>query len=390
MRRAETARPSLVDRLLAPGLGANARLERIEGLLDWPALEAELGGIYAAPTGRPSSPLGPLLRALLLRARHGLSDPAAEEAFRDRLSFRRFLGVAPDGATPDHNTLWRFREQLARRGLAERLLGAVDAQLMAKGMILKRGTLIDATLVAANVAPRNRRKDGRPVGPDARWTKRGRRALQGYKAHAAVDRGSGLVRRLVVTAADLHDSRKGGDPVQGDEAAVYAGKAYDARSFRDRIGRLGAADRVMHAGRRHRRLKPWQRWMSQALAPIRGAVERVFGTLKRSYGASRARFRNGSRNAVDLTVKALAYNLRRALHLAEPRPDSARGPARRRTNPRPEVTIRSAPRATASWPAPHTIQQPFRTHVLIQAGLREGLINVLCGKLQRFAADGKR
>jgi IS5 family transposase len=323
MRRAETAQLSLVDGLLAPGLGANARLERIEALLDWLALEAELGAVYAAPTGRPSYPVGLLFRALLLQAWYGLSDPAAEEAFRDRLSFRRFLGVALDEATPDHNTLWRFREQLARRGLAERLLATVDAQLQAKGMVLKRGTLIDATLVAANAAPRNRRKDGRPVDPDARWTKRGRGALLGYKAHAAVDQGSGLVRRLVVTGAEVHDSRKGGDLIQGDEAAVYADKAYDARSFRDRIGRLGAADRVMHAGRRHRRLEPWQRWMNQALAPIRGAVERVFGTLKRSYGASRARFWNGSRNAVDLTLKALAYNLRRALHLAEPRPDSA-------------------------------------------------------------------
>lgn len=322
-RRAKTAQLSLVDGLLAPGLGANARLERIETLLDWPALEAELGAVYAAPTGRPSYPVGLLLRALLLQARYGLGDPAAEAASRDRPSFRRFLGVAPGEATPDHDTPWRFREPLARRRLAERLLGAVDARPQAKGMALKRGTPIDATLVAANAAPRNRRKGGRPVDPDARWAKRGRRALQGYKAHAAVDQGSGLVRRLVVTAADLHDSRKGGDPVQGDEAAVYADKAYDARSFRDRIGRLGAADRVMHAGRRHRRLKPRQRWMSQALAPIRGAVERVFGTLKRACGASRARLGNGARNAVDLTVKALACNLRRALHLAEPRPESA-------------------------------------------------------------------
>jgi IS5 family transposase len=99
--------------------------------------------------------------------------------------------------------------------------------------------------------------------------------------------------------------------------------AYDAQSFRNRIRETGATDRVMHAGRRHRRLKPWQRWMNKTLAPVRSAVERVFGTLKRSYRADRARFWNGARNAVDLTVKALAYNLRRALNLAETRPDPA-------------------------------------------------------------------
>jgi IS5 family transposase len=323
MRHGRGGQLSLADGLAAPGLGSNPRLERIEGLLDWSALEGELACVYAAPTGRPSYPVGLLLRALLLQAWHGLSDPAAEEAFRDRLSFRRFLGVALDQPTPDHNTLWRFREELARRGLAERLLAAVTAQLAAQGMILKQGTLIDATLVQANVAAANRRQDGRPVDPDARWTKRGRRSLQGYKAHVAVDQGSGLVRKLAVTGADVHDSRKGSDLVQGDEAAIYADKAYDAKAFRERIRAAGAAERVMHAGRRHRHLKPWQRWMNKTLAPVRGAVERVFGTLKRSYRADRARFWNGPRNAVDLTVKILAYNLRHALNLAEPRPDPA-------------------------------------------------------------------
>lgn len=323
MRRGRGSQLSLADGLVAPGLGSNPRLERIEALLDWPALESELVGVYAAPTGRPSYPVGLLLRALLLQAWYGLSDPAAEEAFRDRLSFRHFLGVALDQPTPDHNTLWRFREELAKRGLAERLLAAVNAQLAVQGMILRQGTLIDATLVQANVAAANRRKDGSPVDPDARWTKRGRRSLQGYKAHVAVDQGSGLVRDLDLTGADLHDSRKGGDLVQGDEAAIYADKAYDAQSFRNRIHAAGAADRVMHAARRHRRLKPWQRWMNKTLAPIRGAVERVFGTLKRSYRADRARFWNGPRNTVDLTVKVLAYNLRRALSLAQPRSTSA-------------------------------------------------------------------
>jgi IS5 family transposase len=143
--------------------------------------------------------------------------------------------VALDEPTPDHNTLWRFREELARHGLAARLLAAVNAQLAEKGMILRQGTLIDATLVQANVAAANRRKDGSPVDPEARWTKRGRRSLQGYKAHVAVDRGSGLVRRLDLTGADLHDSRKGGDLIRGDEAAVYADppRTCCARSLRE-------------------------------------------------------------------------------------------------------------------------------------------------------------
>lgn len=323
MRRERTGQLSLADGLLAPGVGANARLERIEALLDWRALEAELAEVYAAPTGRPSYPVGVLLRALLLQAWHGLSDPAAEEALRDRLSFRRFLGVALDEPVPDHNTLWRFREELARRGLAERLLAQVNAQLAARGLILKQGTLIDATLIDANVAPANRRRDGRPVDPDARWAKRKRRSVLGYKMHVAVDQGTGLVRDLTVTGADVHDSRPAAGLLQGDEGRVLADKAYDSAALREAIRAGGAADRIMHRARRNRPLRPWQRWMNRALAPERGAVERVFGTAKRSYRCDRARLWNGARNTVDLTVKIIGYNLRRALNLPGLRPEPA-------------------------------------------------------------------
>ena len=323
MRRERSGELSLADGLMAPGVGVNARLERIEGLLDWPALESELSAVYAAPSGRPSYPVGLLPRAMLLQAWHGLSDPAAEAALADRLSFRRFLGVALDEPTPDHNTLWRFREELARRGLAERLLARVNAQLAAKGLILKQGTLIDATLVEANVAPANRRRDGRPVDPDARWAKRKHRSVLGYKLHVAVDQGTGLVRELVVTGADVHDSRPAAGLVQGDEGRVLADKAYDSAALRGVVRGSGAVDRIMHKARRNTPLRPWQRWMNKAVAPERGAVERVFGTAKRSYGCGRARLWNGLRNAVDLTVKIIGYNLRRALNLPGARPVAA-------------------------------------------------------------------
>jgi len=323
MRRERTGQLSLADGLVAPGVGVNPRLERIEALLDWGALEAELAEVYAAPVGRPSYPVGLLLRALLLQAWHGLSDPLAEEALKDRLSFRRFLGVALDEATPDHNTIWRFREELAKRGLAERLLAQVQAQLLAKGLVLKQGTLVDATLIAANVAAKNERQDGRPVDPDARWAKRKGGSVLGYKLHVAVDEGSGLVRALAVTGANVHDSRMAAGLVQGDEGRVLADKAYDSAALRQTVRAAGAQDRILHKARRNTPLRPWQRWMNKAVSPARAAVERVFGTAKRSYGCDRARLWNGARNTVDLTVKVIGYNLRRALNLPGVCPGSA-------------------------------------------------------------------
>jgi IS5 family transposase len=162
MRR-EARQLRLAEALVSGGKGG-ARLERIAALLDWDGLEAVLGGLRAAPTGRPGYPPLAMPRALLLLARwYGLSDPELEDALADRLSFRRFAGPPPDGPVPDETTVCRFRGELARRGLAERQLAAAHDQLAAKGLVLRRGTLIDATLVEADADVR-KGPEGRPAG----------------------------------------------------------------------------------------------------------------------------------------------------------------------------------------------------------------------------------
>src|SRR5271170_348705 len=114
MRR--ESKPASFAEALVVG-GGNRRLEAIEELLDWAAVERLLAPVYAAPSGRASYPVLSLFKAVLLGAWHGLSDPELEAGLGDRLSFRRFAGLALDAAVPDHSTLWRFREELRRRGL---------------------------------------------------------------------------------------------------------------------------------------------------------------------------------------------------------------------------------------------------------------------------------
>ncbi|HZF75308.1 MAG TPA: transposase, partial [Acetobacteraceae bacterium] len=133
------------------GAGSNRRLERIAELIDWAPLEQLLAPLRA-PTGRPGYPPLALFRALLLAQWYQLSDPGLEEALADRLLFRRFCGFGRDDATPYETTLCRFRATLAERGLAEALLAELNRQLDAKGLVLKAGTLIDATLVEAAVS----------------------------------------------------------------------------------------------------------------------------------------------------------------------------------------------------------------------------------------------
>jgi IS5 family transposase len=140
----------------------------------------------------------------------------------DRLSFRRFVGLALADPVPDHSTLSRFRAELVRRGLSERLLAELNRQLDAKGLMVKSGTLIDASLVEADG---RRPRQGEPVegrsDRDATWNAMPEQPLFGYKAHLAVDHGSGLVRQAILTPANVSDKMPFLALVQGDEQAVY-------------------------------------------------------------------------------------------------------------------------------------------------------------------------
>ena len=291
-------------------------LDRLDTVLDWPALETIVAGIYASREGGLAYPLLTYVKLLLLQQWYGLSDEGLEAAVDDRLSFRRFAGIPLAESVPDHSSIWRFREQLARHGLAEKLLAEVNRQLDARGLILRRGTLIDATILEAAVRP--------PAGdagevsghdPQAGWTKKNGRSRFGYKAHAAVDEGSGLVREVVMTPADVHDSVMGDGLVQGDEDAVYADKAYDDAARRKRLRKQGIEPRIMYQARRNRPLKPWRTWFNKAVAPVRAGVERLFGTMKRVYGHRRVRHLGLARNDVQLQALCAAIDLRRALVL---------------------------------------------------------------------------
>ena len=291
-------------------------LDRLDAALDWSPLEAIVAAIYASREGGRAYPLLTYVKLLLLQQWYGLSDEGLEAAVDDRLSFRRFAGIPLAESVPDHSSIWRFREELAKRGLAEQLLAEVNRQLDAKGLILRRGTLIDATILEAAVRPpAGDAGEVSPRDPQAGWTKKDGKSRFGYKAHVAVDEGSELVREAAMTPADVHDSVPADDLVQGDEAAVYADKAYDSAERRASLRARGIEPRIMCQARRNRPLKPWQTWFNKAVAPVRAGVERVFGTMKRGYGHRRVRYLGLARNDVQLQALCLAINLRRALAL---------------------------------------------------------------------------
>jgi IS5 family transposase len=293
---------------LVEGAGRNRQLERIGALVEWPAFELLLGAIYAAPLV--------LLRCLLLQQWYRLSDPGLEEALSDRLSFRRFVGLALADPVPDHSTLSRFRSELVRRGLSEPLLTELNRQLDARGLMVKSGTLIDASLVAADS---RRPRQGEPVegrsDRDATWNAMPETPLFGYKAHVAVDQSSGLVRRAILTPANVADKTPFLALVQGEEQAVYADKGYDGWWYRGELALRGIGDGIMASDYWRRPLDADGRARNRAIGKIRAPVERTFALMKRWYGYRRVRYRSLLRNALQLQLLAVALNLRRALAL---------------------------------------------------------------------------
>lgn len=295
--------------------GGNRRLERISALLDWASLEALLGGVYASATGRPSYPPLVLFKLLLLQGWYGLSDPAMEEAVADRLSFRRFAGLSLDEAVPDHSTISRFRTLLAERGLAEAAFALVTSQLDGLGVTIKGGTLIDATVIEAAAAEPPRQKGGgrSEADPDAAWVKRPDGSARfGYKLHAAVDLGTGIVRRAALTPANVADVDLGHALVIGDERSVYADKGYVGPRLRERLIAGKIRNRVQHKAQKNKPLTARQRLRNRLIGRVRGRVEGVFGALKRSYGLARMRYMGLSRNAAATFLTLIAWNLARA------------------------------------------------------------------------------
>ena len=272
-----------------------------------------------AETGRP--PFAPLLmlKALLLQQWYRLSDADLEEALNDRMSFRRFVGLGLEGTAPDHTTLCRFRNRLADLGLSDKLFGEFERQLDQRGLLLKQGTMIDASLIETPFRPGSADGSRAAADGDAALTARkGRPGTHyGYKIHAGVDRTSRLIRRILITGANVNDTVPAERLVCGDEAAVYADKGYTKKARSAWLRSLGIKDRIMKKSwGGGPPLSRWQKRLNGLIARRRAEVEGVFATLKRRLGLDRVRYRGLAKNQSHIDLAAIAYNMKRSLKLA--------------------------------------------------------------------------
>ncbi len=324
---------SFADQMIGPGRSRSDQFFRaVDQAVDWSPVEEALKDIHSAPTGRPGITPLLLFKVLLIQRWYDLSDPAAEDALNDRKSFARFAGLPLDEPAPDYSSISRFRTELIRRGLMGPLIEALMAQIQAKGLILKQGTLMDATFVLSAARPPSAPREAKPGkagadertspedplaagkrsrrDPDARWAKKGKKAYFGYKLHLAADQARRVVRAHRLTAANINDCELGPELVQPDGGPHYADKGYPSEPLRQKLAEHRLADGIMQLGTKYRPLRPAERRRNRILAGIRSKVEGVFGEMKQRLGLARARYLGLSKVQLECDLVVFAFNLK--------------------------------------------------------------------------------
>ena len=321
MSRRNFAQSSLADAFVKAYSRGGGFLQDLLETINWAAIDALFAQINANTKGAPGYPPLVMFKIVLLQQWYNLSDPAAEEAVRDRLSFRRFCGAPLDCETPDHSSIWRFRQMIDKLGLSEKLLEEVNRQLDARGLIVKRGTLVDATIIAAAVARLalrgrpSQRPRPRRLFHHQEWRDLFR--LQGASGggRGQRDRAQVVTRLAEMSSADLHDSQRGEAMIQGDEQAYYGDKAYDSKALRATLTEQGIDDKIAYKAQRNKPLVHWQKWFNRTASSVRVGVERSNATMKRWYGMARVRYLGLARNNCHLQFVVCAMNMKRALVL---------------------------------------------------------------------------
>lgn len=296
----------------------NRVLETIACEVDFSEAEARVAATYSQG-GRPATRVGVLLRVMILQHLYGLSDPQAEIQINDRLSFQKFLQLDTHEAVPDETTICRFRQRLIECGLHEQLLTLLNTQLEARGYIVKRTTLVDATLVESSRKRPDAQAAASGTAPDAdaSYTRKGGHTFYGYKAHVASDGAHQFIRAAVITTAKTYDGEVLPQITPADTRAVYADKAYDSKANRAWLRTHGIRNGILKKEAHHIHLTPRDEADNRRKSKVRRHIERIFAHLKHWQGYRRVRYLGLAKNQLELTLKAVAYNLKRLVKLME-------------------------------------------------------------------------
>ena len=338
--------PRLGDFFLSKRKTKTTFLDEIDAIIDWRPIQAFLDKKLkrkANAIGSPAYPSLAMFKVLLLQRWYNLSDPATEQALLDRISFIRFTGFSIEDDAPDETTICRFRNGLIKLNILDKLLDMINEQLEARKLLVREGSVVDASVVESSrrprkvidVMPQDREEDRASDDPgsgdepsakasysddeDAAWLRKGSRSYYGYKIHIVTDARDGFVLNGHATPANRSDTgeftRLVRDSRPRKGATIFADKGYCSGANRDLLRSCGLEDGTMDKTPRGGRLTDFEKQRNRAISSVRQIVERAFGTLKRGYGLARARYLGLQKMEAEFRLAAMAFNIRKAVLL---------------------------------------------------------------------------
>ena len=296
--------------------GANRVLETIAREVDFSPAEERVAATYSSG-GRPACRVGLLLRIMILQHLYGLSDPQAEEQLKDRLSFQKFVQLGSDEAVPDETTICRFRQRLIQCGLHEQLLELLNRQLEARGYIVKQTTLVDATIIESSRKRPDVQAAKEGTAPDAQasYTSKYGCSYYGYKAHISSDASHQLIRTALISTAKVVDHDMFERVAPPDSRQIYADKVYDTKANQAWLQARNIQSCIHKKGAHHIKLSVQDLQDNRVKGRIRQQIERIFAHFKQWQSYRRVRYLGLAKNQLELTLKAVAYNLKRLANI---------------------------------------------------------------------------
>jgi IS5 family transposase len=283
-------------------------LNEMNAVVPWTLLKQVVHPHYKKHGGRPPHDLELMLRIYFLQLWHNLSDPAMEDALYDRMSFQKFLGFdCFGGVIPDESSICRFRHLLEEHHLSGAILSCVNSHLSKHGLMLKAGTIVDATLLQAPVSTQN--KAGQR-DPEMSSTRKNNKWYFGAKGHIGVQSGGKpIIHSTDFTTAKDHDIKSLEKLLHGDEKALFGDSAYARRSDKIRARATGLYYGISDRGARGHPLSPTQRARNRKHSSIRAKVEHPFRVIKHLWGHMKMRYKGLEKNASQFTVLCALSNL---------------------------------------------------------------------------------
>lgn len=320
-------RESKLDRLGDP-------LAALEKYIDFASLAAEVDRVAPRPVspqgGRPPYPTETMVRILVVKRLHNLSDEQVEFQLIDRLSFQRFCGLQQSATIPDRTTVWTFENRIGSAA-AKAVFEAVQLQLQRRGYLARCGQIIDATLVPAprqridkedkaalekGEAPEWTPEQKRQRDTEATWTKKHGKSHFGFKLSANVDAKHKLIRKIATGTASEHDSQHFEAVLDAGNTSgsVYADRGYPSQEREAALKARGWRPQIQRKAKRNRVLSECQKGRNRRIATVRARVEHVFGAIAQM-GGKMLRTIGQARADFAMTMMAVCYNLKRLAHL---------------------------------------------------------------------------